>query len=262
MKRQWSNAVILYAVMFSTVVLAEGTNQACALVERSWAQYRRATCETEDTEITLSYDGGRKEVKRLTRWIQFDPAGEDKVTIVFSQPPNDDGLGLLTWRHPQGSDDQWLKLPSMKQVRRVSVSDQSKYFAGTDLTYEDARQLIGERTGDFSYSFAGETNGLVRVEALPRAGVNTGYGRRVLWFDHDERITRTDYYAADRTRLIKTQHNEELVTDEKGRWRVAASRIENVLLKRTTLLKIIGRKIDTPVSPNLFTRAFLESNHL
>ncbi len=121
------------------------------MIKKSWDKFRAAKSEIEEAAIAVKYDDGRVEQKAYTRWIQFDPAGEDKVAIVFSAPANDRGLGLLTWRHKQGEDDQWLKLPSMKQVRRVSTSDQAKYFAGTDITYEDARQLIGERIDDFNY---------------------------------------------------------------------------------------------------------------
>ena len=36
-------------------------------------------------------------------------------------------------------DDQWLYLPAMRKVRRISVSDRADYFLGTDLSYEDIK---------------------------------------------------------------------------------------------------------------------------
>jgi Outer membrane lipoprotein-sorting protein len=104
--------------------------------------FRQVTYEKERMEVNIIYKDGRKEEKVLTRWVHYDPAGEDKVTIVFSKPAREEGLGLFIWRHAKGDDDQWLKLPSMKEVRRISIADQSKYFAGSDITYEDSRQLI------------------------------------------------------------------------------------------------------------------------
>jgi len=128
-------------------VMAEDLS-AEKIIARSWQLYRQASTEKESIEVESIQNQGRRESKSLTRWTKFDPSGEDKVAVVFSKPVMDDGLGLLTWRHPDKEDDQWLKLPSMDKVRRVSVSDYDKYFAGTDFTYEDLRQLSGELGGD------------------------------------------------------------------------------------------------------------------
>lgn len=226
------------------------------MVEKSWAKFRVAKFEIEEADITVKYDDGRVEQKAYTRWIQYDPAGEDKVSIIFSAPANDKGLGLLTWRHKQGDDDQWLKLPSMKQVRRVSTSDQAKYFAGTDITYEDARQLIGERTDDFNYQILRKDGAATVIEAQPKAATKTIYGKRVVWIDDKLAVARVEYYSPEGS-LIKTQQNGTIV-EEKGCWRVNEAKMDNVLLKRSTVLKITKRRLDSDVPASVFTKTFLE----
>jgi len=81
-----------------------------------------------------------------------------------------DVLGLLTWRHADKDDDQWLKLPSMEKVRCISTADQDKYFAGTNLTYEDTRQLMGERINSFTYRTITQDSQGWQIEALPKPG--------------------------------------------------------------------------------------------
>jgi len=226
------------------------------MVQGSWEKFRKAKNEMEQSTIVIHYDDGRQEQKAFTRWIQYDPAGEDKVTIVFSEPANDNGLGLLTWRHKQSEDDQWLKLPSMKQVRRVSTSDQSKYFAGTDITYEDARQLIGERVDDFSYQILRKEGDTTVIEARPKPETKTIYGKRIIWLDVRPAVVRVEYYSPEGM-LIKTLHNSTIV-EEQGCWRVNEAKIENSLLKRSTMMKVKKRQIDSDLPANVFSKTFLE----
>jgi outer membrane lipoprotein-sorting protein len=229
---------------------------ASDIVKKSREKFRMAKSEIEEADISVKYDDGRVEQKTYTRWIMFDPAGEDKVSIVFSAPANDKGLGLLTWRHMRTEDDQWLKLPSLKQVRRVSTSDQAKYFAGTDITYEDARQLLGERTDYFNYQVLKKEGDVTVIEAKPKPETKTIYGKRVIWIDDRLAVVRVEYYSPEGS-LIKNQLNNAIV-EEKGCWRVCDAKIENILLKRSTTIKIIKRQIDTVIPANVFSKTFLE----
>ncbi|OHB70140.1 MAG: hypothetical protein A2W17_00985 [Planctomycetes bacterium RBG_16_41_13] len=155
------------------------------IIAKSWQLYRQTPDEKETIEVVVSYHDGRQDAKTLTRWIKYDPdGGEDKIAVKFHKPAMDEGLGLLTWRHAQKSADQWLKLPSLEKVRRVSSGEQDKYFAGTDLTYEDLRQLIGERTRDFAYRLIQREGDMSVVEIVPNNGIETGYSRRVAWVNN------------------------------------------------------------------------------
>jgi hypothetical protein len=53
-------------------------------------------------------------------------------------------------------------------------------LAETDLTYEDTRQLIGERVGDFEYRMTGRSGSGWTIEATAKPGVETAYGKRVI----------------------------------------------------------------------------------
>ncbi len=189
------------------------------VVAKSWELFRLAKDEKELVHVSVAYRDGRLEEKELTRWIRYERSGEDKVTIRFSKPALDDGLMLLIWRHPGKSDDVWLKLPSFAQERRISVSDQGKYFAETDLTYEDTRQLIGERVKDFEYRIIARSGGGWAIEATAKPGVETAYGKRVFTVNPQYVFTKIEYYAKGGS-LIKTQTNARVKVDQNGRWRV------------------------------------------
>jgi hypothetical protein len=228
------------------------------VVAKSWELYRQARNEKEVIKVDIEYKDGRRDGKELARWIKFEQSGEDKVAVRFSKPILDEGLALLIWRHINGDDDVWLKLPSLGQERRISVSDQSKYFAETDFTYEDTRQLIGERCGDFGYRMLSSKDGIRVIEASPKSGTETGYGKRVFWIDPRFVLVKTEYYTKNGS-LIKVQVNSHIKIDTSGRWRADETEVENLLLKRKTTMKTIDRKIDLAMSQEVFSRKFLSS---
>lgn len=228
------------------------------IIARSWQLYRQASTEKESIEVEVIQNQGRRETKSLTRWTKFDPGGEDKVTVVFSKPVMDDGLGLLTWRHPGKQDDQWLKLPSMDKVRRVSVSDQEKYFAGTDFTYEDLRQLSGERLADFIYEIIRQEDDQKVIAAVPRPGVETGYGKRLFYVNPAFVIVKMEYYSKD-GRLLKSQTNSRIITHEGGMWRTEQVEVKNILLNRQTVMKVTERVLNPTLTGDIFSVRFLES---
>ena len=230
------------------------------VVKKSWEQYR-AKYEKELVKITISYQDGRKEEKKLVRWTSFDPNQEDSVTIKFQEPALDRGLGLLTQRHSQAKDEQWLKLPSMKSARKISAGEQDKYFAGTDFTNEDIRQLIGERTKDFDYRLINKDNAGWTIEATPKPGVETGYSKRILKINPQMVMTTLEYYGKN-GELLKTQTNSRIVILGNNIWRPNLIEVNNLLLKRRTVVDIGSRDLNTEIPQNVFTKDFLESERM
>ena len=43
----------------------------------------------------------------------------------------------LTFTHKTGPDDQWLYLPTLKRVKRISSDNRSGAFVGSEFAYED-----------------------------------------------------------------------------------------------------------------------------
>jgi outer membrane lipoprotein-sorting protein len=119
--------------------------------------------------------------------------GADRRTVLFFESPaNVKGTGFLTFDYhdPQADDDQWLYLPALHKVRRVSSSDRGGYFLGTDFTYEDMKN--GTKVGIADYHW--ETVGLEDVHGHPCYAVRgtpvsrevakeLGYGRLMVYVD-------------------------------------------------------------------------------
>lgn len=232
-----------------------------SIISGSWELFRQANHEKESVKIVISNSDGRREEKRLIRWTKFDPSHEDCITIKFLEPPLDRGLGLLTLRHGARADEQWIKLPSLKKVRKIAPGEQEKYFAGTDFTNEDIRQLIGERVQDFTYTLSRKEGESSVIEATAKAGVETGYGRRLIWVNEKSVITKVEYYGK-KGEPIKTQTHSGITVSDKGLWRTDHVEVDNLLLKRRTVLDVERREINQDLSPSIFSKDTLESERM
>ncbi|MFA6550978.1 MAG: outer membrane lipoprotein-sorting protein [Patescibacteria group bacterium] len=244
----------LIIVIFAIGIPCQAEMSGQEVITKCFALYRQTPSECERTEVTITPDGGKPTGKAFTRWIMFNPAGEDKVVVKFNEPAMDKGLGLLIWRHAD-EDEQWLKMPSFDKTRKIAVADQSKYFGGTDVTFEDARQLIGERTQDFNYKILSSDSAGWKIEALPKAGTKTGYGKRIFFVRSDFACTAIEYYDS-RGELLKKQGNSEIKMQASGMWRTDKVIIVNRTLKRTTELTVTAREFGS-VDESTFTQNFL-----
>ena len=88
--------------------------------------------------MTLKDASGRKRVRKLQqRSLKFH--GGTKTIIFFESPADVRNTALLSVDYDDGNktDDQWLYLPSLHKSTRISSSEKSGSFLGTDLTYAD-----------------------------------------------------------------------------------------------------------------------------
>ena len=70
--------------------------------------------------MTLT-EKGRKPRRREMYTLRLDRgAGERWSLTRFTSPSDIDGVGLLTKDYPGDDNDQWLYLPALDRVRRVS----------------------------------------------------------------------------------------------------------------------------------------------
>ena len=61
----------------------------------------------------------------------------DKSLTIFDRPADVRGTNFLTFTHKTGPDDQWLYLPALKRVKRISSRNKSGPFMGSEFAYED-----------------------------------------------------------------------------------------------------------------------------
>ena len=92
------------------------------------------------------------ETDRENRMRTMEVMGDgDKSLIIFDTPADVKGTAFLMHTHALKNDDQWLYLPALKRVKRVSSSNKSGPFMGSDGKRHQPRQRR-EPPGDELYS--------------------------------------------------------------------------------------------------------------
>jgi len=128
----------------------------------------------------------------------------DKSLTLFSKPRDVKGTAFLNFSHPVGADDQWLFLPALKRVKRISSKNKSGPFMGSEFAFEDLSSFEVEK---YTYKYLADEllNDVssYKVEQYP-VDKNSGYTRRVVWLDKKEfRVQKINFYDRKDT-LLKT----------------------------------------------------------
>lgn len=158
----------------------------------------------EEMKMVLRNKQGQ-ESKRELRIKIFEILDDgDKSLIVFDRPRDIKGTALLTFAKKVGDDDQWLYLPAVKRVKRISSSNKSGSFVGSEFAYEDLTSQEVEKY-DYKYIKDETINGLdCFVNERYPLYEDSGYTRQVTWLDKAEyRVQKVDFYDR-KGALLKT----------------------------------------------------------
>ena len=133
----------------------------------------------------------------------------DKTLIVFDSPRDVKGTAFLSYTHIMKPDDQWLYLPALKRVKRISSSSKSGPFMGSEFSYED---ISSQEVPKYRYRYIRDdvidARPVFVVERFPQYR-RSGYTKMVTFIDKAMyQPLKIDYYDRKK-RLLKTltQHD-------------------------------------------------------
>lgn len=111
----------------------------------------------------------------------------DKSLVVFDEPRDIAGTALLSHTQILSPDDQWIWLPEVARVKRISGANRSGAFMGSEFAYED---LAAPEVAKFSYRYLRDEacgDGLTChvIERKPLYA-DSGYSRQEVWIDQAE----------------------------------------------------------------------------
>ncbi|MEC8806812.1 MAG: outer membrane lipoprotein-sorting protein [Pseudomonadota bacterium] len=197
---------------------------------------------TVEGEMVLKNKAGNESVRKFRSTIleAADSAEGDRSIITFSQPRDVRGTALLTHSKIEPEDDsQWIFLPAVKRVKRISSSNRTGKFVSSEFSYED---LGSEEVADNDHIWiedaacAHETSlTCAAVESRPK-NKKSGYSRRVSFIDLKEyRVHQIDFYNR-RGDLEKTLNFEDYKQYEGQFWRAHVMIMKNHQTGKSTRL--------------------------
>jgi predicted RND superfamily exporter protein/outer membrane lipoprotein-sorting protein len=157
-------------------------------------------------EMVLRNSAGRESTRSLaiTTFEVADESVGDKSLVVFDSPNDIKGTALLSHARILDPDDQWLYLPALKRVKRISSANKSGPFVGSEFAFEDFTAL---ELNKYDYDWLREeTLGDLQTDVVERTPryENSGYSRQISWVDQEVfQVRKVEFYDR-RGDLLKT----------------------------------------------------------
>jgi outer membrane lipoprotein-sorting protein len=221
--------------------------------------YQRGTPhdQTGSLVMTLENSRGSKRVREIDQYLK-DFGSEEKKIMFFTAPADVKGTSFMNWSYDDEGrdDDQWIYLPALKKVKRISSGSRGDAFMGSDFTYddlgdrhpsEDNHRLLRQETlqGEPCYV----------VESIPK-DEDYMYARTVTWVAADMWIgLKKEFYDEDNDHLKTLTVGKYQNTN--GYWMITKSEMHNTQKDHTTRIELKNIRLDTGIEDRIFTERIM-----
>lgn len=178
-------ALVIYAARTYAITPEERGLEIATLSDKQDDGFKD---QTAAMKMILRNKQGQEIVREIDLQLLEVPHDGDKSLSIFQTPNDVKGTALLSYTHKEGPDDQWLYLPALKRVKRISSANKSGPFMGSEFAYED---ITSQEVEKYTYRFIQEDT-VEGVEAylIERFPVDpkSGYSKQEVW------LHKTHYY--------------------------------------------------------------------
>ncbi len=208
--------------------------------------------QTAELKMVLRNKQGQESSREIrTRALEVDGDG-DKTMTIFDSPRDVKGTAFLSFTHSVTPDDQWLFLPALKRVKRISSANKSGPFMGSEFAYED---LTSAEVEKYRYKWLrdeplGDAETMV-IERYPEYE-HSGYTRQVVWVDTTlYQPIKIEYYDR-KDSLLKTLEMHDYKQYDGRYWRADRMAMVNHQTGKSTDLYWSNYNLTTGLSERDF----------
>ncbi len=228
-----------------------------AIAQDARARQRGFSDFTARQVMVLRNGRGQESRRELHVQVLEVPDDGDRSLFVFDDPRDVRGTAFLVHAHREDADDQWIYLPALRRVKRISSANRSGSFMGSEFAYED---LTSPEVEKFTYRFLREepcgTSTCTVTERVPKVR-RSNYRRQLVWHDRDElRIRKIEYYDRKDDHL-KTLTLTDYTRSLERYWRPGQMTMENHLTGKSTVMTWADYRFGTGLKESDFTQTSL-----
>lgn len=247
-------------------VQAASTSDPYEIVSRCGSKNPGIDQRSRLTITLLDSEGNKRKSVYLRLWKDYTGSRKlsEKMVLFTEYPPEARGTAFMRWAYHGNSAQnaqQWIYLPVLKKIRRVTVRDLNESFLGSDLTFGDItpREVRQDRHQFVKLHKGRNRNQFYIIKSVPQEK-NSQYGYKVNIFlkaaNWDEcRLVRTDYYDR-RNELLKRQFLKW--QHVKDAWVWSKVQVENVQTVHTSIFEVDNVEVDVGLGDNVFTERTLK----
>ncbi|WP_299312639.1 outer membrane lipoprotein-sorting protein [uncultured Aquimarina sp.] len=212
-----------------------------------------------DLKMILKNANGQESTREISSKILEVANDGDKSMITFENPRDVKGTAMLTFSHKTDSDDQWLFLPSIKRVKRISSSNKSGPFMGSELSYEDlGSQEVEKYTYKYIKEFTLDGDRVAIIERYP-VDEKSGYSKHIAYYNLDQsyRVEKVEYFDR-KGALLKTMKHLDYKKFKGKYWRPGELYVVNHQSNKETRLVFSNFNFKTKITEEDFTQNSLK----
>lgn len=232
------------------------------IMEEVYQRHEQFPYVYEEQIMILVDKAGNRDTRKLRRYSRMTGKNKVRYMLLFDDPPEVRGVGLLTIRLSAGETETSIYLPAYGPELISSIGQrESSNFLGTDFSVRD---LMPEVLDDFRYQRQDDEVfnevGYFVVDVYESDPGSTHLLHRRYINQENFYITRTDTF--DRHgRLHKRQTHHDLKFLGGSMWRANMIRMVDYKTEHESLIKIVRRIFSQDYVPeNLFTLEWLVNN--
>lgn len=218
-----------------------------------------AETELELIKMTVVDENGNTDVREMLSVIKPDDEGNLRYMIRLLSPQTVQGVTLLTIEKADGEDEQWFYLPALGTPRKITGSQKSGYFLGSDFTFEDLRKEDPEEH-EYYRLMDDEVEGreVYTIMSAP-AGMDvktaSGYANRILYIDKETLdIAKMEFYDEGKTEPSKIFEAEDFKGAQVDGPATRPGRVtmKNKEKKTHSIMTLVKSRLDAPVAEIFF----------
>lgn len=249
-----SATVLALALCTSTPLFAQSAEElGLEIMTKSNQQDDGFGDTTSTMTMTLVNRSGKKSVRRIRSRVLEVADDGDKSMTIFDEPKDVKGTASLTYSHATESDEQWLFLPALKRVKRISSKNKTGAFMGSEFAFED---IGSQEIEKYTYKHLGEEelNGVAvhKIESVP-AYKYSGYTRLVNYIDKERLVGLKVEYYDRKNALLKVLTLSDYQQYNDKFWRAHKLEMINEQTGKSTTLEFADYKFNTGLTDKDFS---------
>ncbi|MBS0149895.1 MAG: outer membrane lipoprotein-sorting protein [Nitrospira sp.] len=198
------NIAIVLALLAPSVYAETPEEKGYAIAKETDKRDSGFGDSSNDSVFVLRNAQGEESIREFTIKTLEVPGDGDKDLGIFHRPADVKGTAVLTFSHGLRQDDQWLFLPELKRIKRISSVNKSGPFLGSEFAFED---IASWEMDKYKYRYLRdevlEGNDCFVVENIP-AYEYSGYSKQVEWVDKTIYQPRKIEFYDRKNALLKT----------------------------------------------------------
>jgi len=183
--KKTSILAILLSLLLNTAYAETPEEKGLAIANKADTRDTGWTDQTASMSMILKNKQGDTSIRTMEITTLEVNGDGDKSLLTFDNPRDVKGTAFLSHTHSLTPDDQWLYLPALKRVKRISSSNKSGPFVGSEYAYED---LASQEIEKYKYKWLRDEiidgRDSFVIERFPQYE-HSGYTRQIVWLDKE-----------------------------------------------------------------------------